>query len=174
MMDRHTCRLSTSRPFITRQAGRASSPFRRKFQVCPTLSVFFSKSFLCPFRRRPLLKFRLDPVSLEEKMEDVTQLWSPEEDGLYVGHPPKCARRRWQILERRLVTHAADKAIKTKWFRTDGTVSVQPDPLRPYLVRNIIPTREPRPVYQTVYPQKKLDNQPFNSISLIHLSKFTS
>ena len=80
------------------------------------------------------------PVDLEDKLDDVTQLWSPEEDGLYVGCPPKCSKRRWRILERRLVTQTAgDKSIKTKWFRTDGTVAVLPDPLRPYLVRNIIP-----------------------------------
>lgn len=92
------------------------------------------------------------PVSLEDKLDDVTLLWSPEEDGLHVGSPPKCPERRWRMLERRLVTQTgADKNIKTKWFRSDGTVAVLPDPLRPYLVRNIIPSAQDlRPVYLPV------------------------
>lgn len=110
-------------------------------------------------------------MSLEEKLEDVTELWSPEEDGLYVGQPPKCARHRWRILERRLVTHAADKTIKTKWFRTDGTVAVLPDPLRPYLVRNIISTMEPRPVYLMVtgLPPPSPSSSRSNNFSCIFL-----
>nr|CAH0107288.1 unnamed protein product [Daphnia galeata] len=95
------------------------------------------------------------PVSLDEKLDDVTQLWSPEEDGLYVGSPPKCSRRRWRILERRLVmtttTTQQQQTTKTKWFRSDGSLAVLPDPLRPYLIRNIIPndssTVQFRPVY---------------------------
>jgi hypothetical protein len=102
-------------------------------------------------------------VSLDEKLDDVTQLWSPEEDGLYVGSPPKCSRRRWEILERRLVTTTTSQqqqqqqqqTTKTKWFRSDGSLAVLPDPLRPYLIRNIIPVLDSpadqfRPIYLPV------------------------
>ncbi|XP_057380224.1 coiled-coil and C2 domain-containing protein 2A-like [Daphnia carinata] len=111
------------------------------------------------------------PVSLDEKVEDVTQLWSPEEDGLYVGSPPKCCRRRWRLLERRLVmsqpqqeqqqpaSHGPPEAgrptaktRKTKWFHSDATLAVLPDPLRPYLIRNIIPRLDPSTIgFHPVY-----------------------
>ncbi|KAI9557976.1 hypothetical protein GHT06_014729 [Daphnia sinensis] len=100
------------------------------------------------------------PVNLDEKVDDVTQLWSPEEDGLYVGSPPKCCRRRWRLLERRLVMSQPQqeqqqpashrlagpptaKTTKAKWFRSDATLAVLPDPLRPYLIRNIVPHVHP-------------------------------
>ena len=105
-------------------------------------------------------------MSLDEKLDDVTQLWSPEEDGLYVGSPPKCSRRRWRILERRLVmtttTTQQQQTTKTKWFRSDGSLAVLPDPLRPYLIRNIIPndssTVQFRPVYLPVFEISSVNN----------------
>lgn len=102
---------------------------------------------------------KTNTVSLDEKIDDVMQLWSPQEDGLYVGSPPKCCRRRWRLLERRLVMAQQQPAnAKTKWFRTDATLAVLPDPLRPYLIRNIIPHPSIpfHPIYLAVINQRHL------------------
>ena len=48
------------------------------------------------------------------------------------------------LLERRLVTTS-----HRKWFRSDGSVAVLSDPVRPYLIRNVIQAPEDsfRPLY---------------------------
>ena len=59
-------------------------------------------------------------VSLQDKLlDDQTQFWSPEEDGLYVGLPPHCSRRQWNVVESRLHLHSnksADSFICGSFF----------------------------------------------------------
>jgi len=84
------------------------------------------------------------PVALDDKVEDVARMWSPEEDGLYVGDPPGYPQWKWALVEQRLFRHS-----RRKWFRSDGSVAVLPDPLSSYISRNVLDTR-PRPIPQYV------------------------
>ena len=100
-----------------------------------TLTSYSPGILMCIYVESYCLRHALffDAVAIEEKIDDLSKLWSPEEDGLYVGVPSKCPPTKWSAFERRLLA-----ASRAKWFRSDGSVAVLPDPLRAYLVRNVI------------------------------------
>ena len=96
-------------------------------------------------------------VALHEKVEDVTRMWSPEEDGLYVGEPPPYPQRKWMVAEQRLLLHSG-----RKWFRSDGSVAVLANPLSPYVNRNLLDTNpHATPQYVQVFRRSPLFSSAF-------------
>ena len=77
------------------------------------------------------------PVTMEEKGLESACIWSPEEDGLYVGSRPEHSGglAGWNRFERRLLMESPP----SRWFsKGDGSVAVLADPLRPYHIRNVV------------------------------------
>ena len=89
------------------------------------------------------------PVTMEEKGLESACIWSPEEDGLYVGNRPEHSGglAGWTRFERRLLMPKQQQT--SRWFsKGDGSAAVLDDPLRPYLIRNIV---QPSIIHQSVY-----------------------
>jgi hypothetical protein len=82
------------------------------------------------------------------KQKRQQQQQHPREEHSYIHS----AHSRWEILERRLVTMISQQQQPQQ---QDKTAPLPPDPLRPYLIRNIIPVLDSladqfRPLYLPV------------------------